>query len=168
MLIRHFVPEDIPLVVQLHLDVHCTEHGFDASFRSYVEDAMMDFLASHDPDREYLWIVEDNGITRGSIAIVKVSEEIAQLRWFILGEELRGQGIGRTLLEHVIDYCKEKNYKSILLWTVDFLDTARHLYEEYGFMITETATHHAWGKYLVEERWDLNLDGMPKGRDGDV
>lgn len=168
MKIRRFIPEDIPLVVQMHLDVHCTEHGFDASFRSYVEDAMMEFLTKHDPERENLWIVEEDGITRGSIAIVQASEDVAQLRWFILGEELRGKGIGKTLLESAIEYCKEKNYKSIFLWTVDFLDAARHLYEDYGFTITEKATHQAWGKFLVEERWDIDLDQVFEGRDGNV
>jgi GNAT superfamily N-acetyltransferase len=70
---------------------------------------------------------------------------------------MRGKGIGNMLMKTLIDFAKEKNYKNIYLWTVDFLDAARHLYEKYGFELQDRKISIVWGKELIEEKWSLKL-----------
>jgi hypothetical protein len=43
------------------------------------------------------------------------------------------------------------------LFTVRGLDAARRLYEAEGFELAEEKEAHAWGKEMVEQRWDLTL-----------
>ncbi len=157
MLIRSFRPDEINYVIEVHMDFYGTTYGFDETFRSYVGDAINEFLKSFDVEKENLWIVEDGGKPAGSIAIVKVDEATAQLRWFILEEHVRGTGLGRALMTIAVDFCKKNGYHQIYLWTVDQLDAARHLYRDFGFTVTEKAEHKIWGQSLVEERWDLLL-----------
>lgn len=65
--------------------------------------------------------------------------------------------IGR-LMKTVIGFCKEKGYRHIFLWTVDILEAARHLYQAYGFTLTETVENDAWTDGVIkEECWDLPL-----------
>jgi ribosomal protein S18 acetylase RimI-like enzyme len=45
----------------------------------------------------------------------------------------RGLGIGRLLAESILDYARLAEYDSILLDTLDDMESARALYEELGF-----------------------------------
>ena len=65
---------------------------------------------------------------------------LAMGRWFVRGRQddrrrskLRGQGIGKRLLEHVIGYARETGAKRLYLETNNKLATAIHVYESLGF-----------------------------------
>lgn len=51
----------------------------------------------------------------------------------------------------------ESKGKHVFLWTVDKLQTARHLYSKYGFKLRETKVNNSWGENIIEERWDLYI-----------
>ena len=91
-------PGDIGYVTYLHGVLYAMEHGWDYSFDAYVAAPLAEFAKSH-TDRERIWIVEKDRVIAGSVAIVEVSTEEAQLRWLLLHPDLRGQGIGRLLVE---------------------------------------------------------------------
>lgn len=65
--------------------------------------------------------------------------------------------MGGQLVQKAIDFCREKNYKTIILWTNSELKAARHLYEKFGFRIMETRKETLSNQELVEERWELSL-----------
>ncbi len=94
----------------------------------------------------------------GSLAIVKFSEREAQLRWLLLVPEVRGQGIGRKLVEEALDFCRDAGYSSVFLWTVNTLPIAAKLYQSVGFRQTEELTHEMWGSTVTEVRYELLLD----------
>ena len=50
-----------------------------------------------------------------------------------------------------------KNYLPVFLWTVSAQESARKLYKNAGFKITETSENESWGSYVLEEKWDLDL-----------
>ncbi len=93
----------------------------------------------------------------GSIAIVQASEKEAQLRWMLLTPELRGQGLGRFLVQEALEFCQAQRYASVFLWTVSLLTPATRLYQSVGFQLTEQKTHQIWGAELTEQRYDLKL-----------
>ncbi len=147
-------PGDIGAVVRLHGILYAEEHGFDHTFEGYVAAGMAEFARSFDPDRERLWVAEEGTQSIGSIAIVKHSQTDAQLRWFLIHPHHRGRGLGRFLLEEVFQFCRERKYRKVFLWTVRDLIVAAHLYTCFGFRKTEERTHPLWGKVLTEERYD--------------
>ena len=148
---------DIGYLIYLHGILYAQEHGWDHTFEPYVAIPMGEFSKSH-TDRERIWVVEHNGSVAGSIAIVEVSQEQAQLRWLLLHPDLRGYGIGRVLVEEALQFCKECAYSSIYLWTVNGLTAATGLYKSAGFSWTEEKTHPIWGAVVTEQRFELNLD----------
>jgi GNAT superfamily N-acetyltransferase len=153
-------PGDIGYVTYLHGTLYAAEYGWDYTFEAYVAGPLAEFSKSHS-DRERIWIVEQGGEVAGSIAIVEASSDEAQLRWFLLHPSLRGQGIGRTLMDNAINFCRERHYSRVFLWTESALTAAARLYEASGFRLTEQETHELWGTIVTEQRYELIL--MPDG-----
>ena len=155
--IRNYNYKDIEYIIKRHQELYEVEHGFSSEFEGYVKEYVMKFHENHDEIKENIWIAEQNGRPVGVIALVKVDDDLAQLRWFLIEPEMRGQGLGHKLMSTLIDFSKEKNYKHIFLWTISILESARHLYKNYNFKLTETKKSDIWGAKLIEERWDLHL-----------
>ena len=157
--IRHdFRPGDIGYVIYMHGIFYSKLYGFDTTFDGYVAEPMGAFAKNYNPERERLWIVEKDNEIVGSIAMVDIDRDTAQLRWFILLDAVQGQGIGRKLIQEAIQFCRDAGYKNILLWTASQLDAAKYLYESVGFELSESLTHEIWGVDLTEERYDLALE----------
>ena len=147
---------DIGYLTYLHGILYANEYGWDYTFETYVAGPLAEFAKRHN-NRERIWIVEKDGQITGSVAIVEASEQEAQLRWMLLTPDLRGQGLGRTLVEQALDFCKKQEYHSVFLWTVSLLTAATKLYQSVGFQLTDEKTHRIWGAKLTEQRYDLKL-----------
>ena len=154
---HHWEPGDVGYITYLHGVLYGQEQGWDHTFDAYVAGPLSDFALTYQPDRERLWIVEANEKIAGCVAIVAASPAAAQLRWFLLHPDLRGQGLGKRLIEQAIDFCRAKGYGSVFLWTVDALPVATHLYRKAGFRITEHKRSALWGSVVNEQRYELNL-----------
>jgi DNA-binding MarR family transcriptional regulator/GNAT superfamily N-acetyltransferase len=155
--IRNFEPKDIEYIIDRHRVLYENEFGFTSEFGDYVEEYVKKFKEYHDPNKEAIFIAEEDGAPIGVIAIVKAEDTTAQLRWFLIEPEARGKGLGHKLMDTAIDFSKDKGYKHVFLWTVNILEPARHLYREHGFSLTECKEHELWGHQLTEERWDLTF-----------
>lgn len=154
---NHWKPGDVGYITYLHGVLYGREQGWDHTFDAYVAGPLADFALSYQPDHERLWVVEANGKIVGCIAIVAASPATAQLRWFLLHPELRGQGLGRRLIEEAIDFCRDKGYRTVFLWTVDALPAAAALYRKAGFGVTEEKRSAVWGSVVTEQRYELIL-----------
>lgn len=154
--IHPFQPGDIGYVAHLHGRLYAKTNKFGRIFEYYVMKGLTEFMI--DTDGGELWVAEVNGEIVGSIAITKSSDNVAQLRWFVLNENFQGLGLGKKLMEHALNFCKAQNYQHVFLWTVSTLDTARYLYKKYNFRLTEEKPNEEWtGEQLIEERWDLDF-----------
>ena len=154
--IRPFEPGELGYVGHLHGKLYDKTYGFGRMFEYYVMKGLTEFMIHNDGGE--LWVAEVNEKVVGSIAITKSTDTEAQLRWFVLDEEFHGRGIGKKLMETALRFCEEQNYKQVFLWTVNILETARHLYRKYNFTLTEEKLNENWtGTALLEERWDLDF-----------
>ena len=149
-------PGDIGYITYMHATLYAPEQGWDYTFDIYVAIPLAEFAQSQSP-QERIWILKEDDRIVGSVAIVKCSEEQAQLRWLLLEPEIRGQGIGRQLVEEALDFCRISGYKSIFLWTVDTLYIAANLYRSVGFVQKERLTHEIWGSTVTEVKYELLL-----------
>ena len=149
-------PGDVGYITYLHGILNAPEHGWDHTFDTYIAIPLAEFAKSHSC-RERIWIAEKEGRIVGSVAIVKFSEIEAQLRWLLLDPKVRGQGLGRRLVEEALDFCRKAEYSSVFLWTVNTLPIAAMLYQSAGFKQTEELTHELWGSVVTEIRYDLAL-----------
>ncbi len=149
---------DIGRIVQLHGSLYQQEHGYGMAFESYVSAGLYEFLQHYDPDRSRFWLCEHAGYLVGCLCLQDRGES-AQLRFFLIHPGYRGLGLGRRLLDKFFDFIRACGYSSVYLWTTHELAAAAHLYEAYGFQITEEKTSNAFGKILVEQRYVKTLNG---------
>jgi len=57
-----------------------------------------------------------------------------------------------------MEFLKEKKYKSTYLLTTDELPASTHLYKKFGFRLTEEKPSNAFGKPVVQQRYDLTFE----------
>lgn len=156
VVIRPFQPGDIGYVAHLHGKLYDQTYQFGKMFEYYVMKGLTEFMLNTEGGE--LWVAEVNGEIVGSIAITKSTDTVAQLRWFVLNENFQGIGLGKKLMETALNFCTERDYHHVFLWTVSTLNAARHLYQKYQFKLTEEKPNEEWtGANLIEERWDLIL-----------
>lgn len=147
---------DIGWMVRMHGVLYAREFGFDTTFEAYVAGTMGE-LDRGLSSRERIWLAERDGRVIGTVAILERSPETAQLRWFLIEPEARGVGLGRTLIAKALDFCRECDYRTVILWTVSALTAAAHLYREAGFERVEATPGRRWGVDLIDERYELTL-----------
>lgn len=155
--IRSHKSGDIGYIIYRHGVIYSIENQLDESFEAYVAKYMSEFIENYDANNERLWIVEKDTDIVGSIAIVKVDDEIAQLRWFLVEPYARNKGIGTKLIYEALNFCRNKGYQKVVLGTISELKTARKIYIKNGFQLIESKTHRIWGRDLTEENWELIL-----------
>ncbi len=155
--IRTHQTGDIGYLIYLHGRFYAREYGFDISFDQYVGAAMVQFLENYNEQKDRLWVVEQDDQIMGSIAIVDIGDGTAQLRWFILEPEAHGKGIGKKLINDAVQFCQNRQYDKIVLWTFADLAAARGLYKRESFEIVKTKSHQIWGQYITEELWERKL-----------
>lgn len=158
--LRHDLrPGDLGRMTEMHGVLYAAEYGFDHTFEAYVAEGLGEFGRTMPPGSR-LWLAERDGQLVGSIAIVAREGGAAQVRWFLVHPDARGQGLGRRLLDESLAFCRAAGHRSVYLWTVNILTTAARLYTAAGFRLTEeTPVRPTWGVLLAEQRYDLDLAG---------
>lgn len=158
MLIRTEIkPGDIGYIIHLHGVLYAREYDLDHTFEGYVATGLGNFAKSFDERHDRLWLADEGGRIVGSIAIAGQADLTAQLRWFLVDPQARGSGLGGRLLMDAVEFCRDRNFRSVFLWTLRDLKAAAHLYQQAGFRRTEQKTHEIWGATRTEERYDLAL-----------
>jgi len=153
-------PGDLGYVTYLHGKIYAVENQLDFTFEGYVAAGLGEFARTYDEQRDRLWLAETEQGIVGSIAIVgskMVVENTAQIRWFLVHPTARGSGLGKRLVQEAVEFCRERHFASIFLWTVSDLLPAAHLYRAAGFLVTEEKTHAIWGKVRTEQRYELKF-----------
>mgnify|MGYP001187842602 FL=1 len=69
----------------------------------------------------------------GTMALMPREEGVYELNKMAVRKDLRGNGIGNKLIEFIINYSKDKNYSSIILYSNTVLKNSIHLYNKFGF-----------------------------------
>lgn len=156
---RGYIPGSIGRVAELHGTYYQKHQGFGLFFEAKVATELAAFLGRYDEKRDGFWTASLEGRIEGSITIdgIHAEGEGAHLRWFIMSDALRGKGVGNRLINAAIDFCRNKRYERVYLWTFEGLDAARHLYEKTGFRLVEQHRGTQWGTEVNEQRFEMGL-----------
>ncbi len=150
-------PGDIGYVIHMHGRLYQQEYQFGPQFEVYVAKGLCEFYEQYKPERNRVWACEHNGRMVGFMLLMDRGNA-AQLRYFLIEPEYRGIGLGSKLMGLFMDFLRECGYKAAYLWTTHELTTAAALYKRAGFKLTEEKASTAFGKPLIEQRYDLTLE----------
>jgi len=149
-------PGDIGYVVYMHGRLYKNEYNYGIEFETYVAAGLAEFYHQYDPKKDRVWICEHKNKMVGFLLLMHRGDA-AQLRYFILKPKYRGLGLGNKLMSLYVDHLKKCKYKTSYLWTTDELPASAHLYQKFGFKLTEQKPSAAFGKSVKEQRYDLVL-----------
>jgi GNAT superfamily N-acetyltransferase len=90
----------------------------------------------------------------GTVSAVATSEGLYVRSMGVL-PLARGKGIAKRLLEVVEAYAVELRFRTLLLSTTPFLDSAIRLYEQYGFVRADRGPHNLFGTPLFTMKKSL-------------
>ncbi|PJI08155.1 MULTISPECIES: bifunctional helix-turn-helix transcriptional regulator/GNAT family N-acetyltransferase [Clostridium] len=147
---------DIGYITYMHGLIYKEEYGYSTAFEAYVAESFYEFLINYNPDKDHLWCAEHSGNIIGCIGIVGHGER-AQLRWFLINPYYRKIGLGKKLLDKVLDFAKSKKYKSVYLDTTDDLSRAIKMYTKTGFVKKSEKTNDSWKENVTELEFELKL-----------
>jgi DNA-binding MarR family transcriptional regulator/GNAT superfamily N-acetyltransferase len=148
---------DMGWIVYRHGTLYSQEYGYDEHFEALVAEIVAKYVNHYDPQKEHCWIAERESEVVGSVFLVKHSKNTAKLRLLYVEPQARGLGIGKRLVEECVRFGRQAGYQKIILWTQSELRSARHVYEQAGFLLVEEKPHHSWTRDLVAETWELKL-----------
>jgi putative acetyltransferase len=133
--------------VSAHVIVRRFQPGDEEAFRTLNEAWIAKYFRLEDKDHETLrephrYIVSPggeifmairNGQRVGCCALLALPDGGFEFAKMAVAEEERGRGIGRKLLEYVIEYARARSIRRLYLETNSSLANAIHLYESVGF-----------------------------------
>lgn len=104
-MIRKAKIEDIP-VVQALINNEAKKGYILPRSLTYLYENLRDF-----------WVAEIEGEVQGCIALHIVWKDLAEIKSLVVKEEIRGQGIGKQLVEEAIKEAREYGIKKIFVLT---------------------------------------------------
>lgn len=154
---RPLGPGDMGWVIERHGAIYADEFGWDSDFEALVARIVADFHTDFTPGREQAWIAEVDGARAGCVFCCERDTDTAQLRILLVEPWARGLNLGRTLVDHCIDFAHAAGYSRMMLWTNDVLVSARRIYEAAGFELVDQEKHDSFGHHLVGQTWERTL-----------
>jgi GNAT superfamily N-acetyltransferase len=108
------------------------EFGVDFDIQSVLEQDMLE-LEKFSPPHGRLLLAEYEGQVAGLACMRRIRENIGEIKRMYVRPEFRGKGIGRALLERLVDEAREIGYPRIRLDSARFMKEAHSLYRSTGF-----------------------------------
>ena len=133
--IRPIEPRDDPAVEQIIRTV-MTEFGASGAGFAIHDPEVPAMYAAYAVERAGFWVIERAGRVVGCGGFAQLagaSPDVCELRKMYFLPELRGLGMGRRLLEHVLGAARNAGYATCYLETLKTMTQAKKLYEASGF-----------------------------------
>ena len=73
----------------------------------------------------------------GTASLLRKTDEVFELGKMAVAKKAQGLGIGKMLLEHCLEFAKERQIRKLILYSNTILKPAIQLYQKYGFVEIE-------------------------------
>jgi GNAT superfamily N-acetyltransferase len=157
---RGYEPGLVGRVGELHGRYYATAWGSGAPFELLITREFCDFIEQYDAQKDLVLSAHISGVLVGSISMIgrKPGPDGAQLRFFLVDPAYHGRGAGKALLTAALEWCRERGFRKIFLWTVDHLAQSRGLYEKVGFRVTERCPDDRYTVHHDNLKMELTLE----------
>ena len=102
--------------------------GVDLEFQGFSEE-----LASLETFYEAIFVAHEPEGAAGCIALRRIDDAICEMKRLYIRPQFRGRGIGRALVQTLIDAARARGYARMRLDTLPSMHDAMRMYESFGF-----------------------------------
>lgn len=125
-------PEEFAVARELFLEYQ-DFLPIDLCFQGFAEE-LANLPTIYGPPRGSLLLGRDSeGAIEGCGALRDLGGAVAEIKRMFLREAARGHGLGRVLLQRLLDSAKQIGYREVKLDTLARLTNAVRLYRSFGF-----------------------------------
>jgi len=104
-----------------------------------------------------VWLLERADRVVGSLGLTVEGPGLGQIRWVVFEPALRGQGLGRSLLDELVATARTAGMHKLQLQTFADLRAAAHLYRDVGFRVVWERGREDWGAAMTYQGYELSL-----------
>ena len=108
------------------------EFGINFDIEAMVEQDMQD-LGKFCPPPGRLLLADHHGQVAGIACMQRIREGVGEVKRMYVRPEFRRKGIGKRLLEGLLDQARDVGYSKVYLDSVRFMKAAHALYRSMGF-----------------------------------
>ncbi len=80
-----------------------------------------------------IFFVKDGDEIIGTVALMKIEEGVFELTKMAVAPRAQGRSIGQKLMAHTLNYAKEQNWKTLIIYSNRKLENAIYIYRKFGF-----------------------------------
>jgi ribosomal protein S18 acetylase RimI-like enzyme len=129
--------------------------GFSLCFQNFDKE-LTELPGDYAPPHGRLLLAMENDQVAGCIALRKIGDGIGEMKRLYVRPEFRGQGLGRTLTETIIETARDLGYQRLRLDTLPGkMDQAIAMYRSLGFKDIERYYNNP---YEAAAFMELSLD----------
>jgi GNAT superfamily N-acetyltransferase len=145
-------------IAELHRRVYMPEFGMNDEFVARVAAGVDAAVAAGWPEAGGgVWLIDRGVELSGCLALTDEGEGLGRLRWFVLEAELRGRGLGRSLVEELLATARAQSFTRLELETFSALTSAARIYRQAGFQLSWEQERFDWGAPILYQHYALDL-----------
>jgi ribosomal protein S18 acetylase RimI-like enzyme len=106
--------------------------GVDLCFQNFDQE-LRELPGEYSPPEGVLLLAFQGSELAGCVAMRKISDNVCEMKRLFARPKFRGQGIGRTLANRIIEEGRKRGYRRMRLDTLPSMKQAIPLYRSLGF-----------------------------------
>lgn len=155
MKIRAITPNDNTSMAKIIRD-SLRSVGLDKPGTAYFDATLDDLASAYEANDSAYLVVESHGKVVGGAGFAPIAPGVCELQKCYLSESMRGQGLGRFMIENVLQMAIRLGYDKMYLETTEVLASAVSLYETLGFAhldqpLVNDNGHHAMTIWMIKD-----------------
>lgn len=131
MNIRQAKDLDMPHLRRL-FNEYASELRLDLSFQHFEEE-LEGLPGDYAPPKGELFVALEGDLPVGCVAMRALVPSICEMKRLYVRPSYRGKGLGKQLIEVIIEAARKADYSSMRLDTLSSMKAARSLYRAFGF-----------------------------------
>jgi GNAT superfamily N-acetyltransferase len=103
-----------------------------------------------------IFFVKENEDIIGTVALMKMEDGIFELTKMAVTPAAQGKKIGQLLMEHTINFAKEKKWEKLIIYSNRKLENAVYIYEKYGFIEIPLEENNPYSRGDIKMKLNLS------------
>ena len=129
------------------------DYGIEFDVEAMVNSDWSDEVKFYPPDGRF-YLVNFNNQTAGVGCLKKLQNEVGEIQRMYVSSQFRGYGIGRAIINQLVDDARLIGYRKLKLESLEFLHAAHGLYRSIGFKIINPYAENSMTSFQAQEQLD--------------